>query len=138
MAERSVLAVAGAVAIVCFATSASAEETPQPASPCRDTELAAAPPTASEVAAEENAFEREYSSFFQRRAFTERLVREREARAFEEEQARYLRFWALTKKLTEDAARETERDFERAVELYLAKVKLTQDLAAGQTPTPIW
>lgn len=135
MAERSVLAVAGAVAIVCFATSASAEETSQPASPCRDAELAPAP---SEVAAEEDAFEREYSIFSQRRAFTERLLREREARAFEEEQARYLRFWALTKKLTEDAARETERDFERAVELYLAKVKLTQDLAAGQTPTPIW
>jgi hypothetical protein len=121
-----VLAVAGAVAIVCFAEGARAEEP--------------APPTASELAAEELAFERDYSTFSERRAFTEKLVREREARAFEEEQARYLRFWALTKKLTEDAARETERDFERAVELYLAKVRLTQELAAGRTPTPtpIW
>jgi hypothetical protein len=133
-----VLAVAGAVAIVCFAEPAWAEETPPPLSPCGDAQVTPAPPTASDLAAEASAFERDYSTFSERQAFTERLVREREARAFEEEQARYLRFWALTKKLTEDAARETERDFERAVELYLAKIKLTRELAAGQTPTPNW
>jgi len=133
---RLVLAVALAVAIVCIDEPAWAEETPQPASPCSDARAASALPSAPDLAAEESAFERDYSTFSERRVFTERLVSEREARAFEAEQARYLRFWPLTKKLTEDAARETERDFERAVELYLAKVRLTQELAAGQTPTP--
>jgi hypothetical protein len=132
-----VLAVAGAVAIVCFAGPAQAEE---PAAPCGDVPATPVSPTASELAAEEKAFERDFAVFSERRAFTERLVREREARAFEEQQARYLRFWALTKKLTEDAARATERDFERAVELYLSKIRLTEDLAEGRTPAPapIW
>ena len=133
-----VLAVAAALAIVGFVEPVWAEELPQPASPCRDEHASAAPPAAADPAAEESAFDRDFSIFSQRRAFTEKLVREREVRAFEEEQARYARFWALTKKLAEDAARATERDFERAVELYRAKIKLTEELAAGQTPTPNW
>jgi hypothetical protein len=129
-------AVAAALAIVCFGEGARAEDATQPAAPCRDERATPRAPSASELAAEESAFERDYAAFSQRRAFTERLVREREARAFAEEQARYLRFWALTKKLAEDAAQAAERDFERAIELYLAKVRLTEELAAGQAPAP--
>ena len=123
-----VLGVAAAAAIVAIVEPARAEE---PALPC----IPAAAPAES-VLAEESAFERDFATFSERRAFTERLVREREVRAFEVEQARFARFWALTKKLAEDAARATERDFDRAVELYLAKIKLTDELAEGREPTP--
>jgi hypothetical protein len=61
---------------------------------------------------EELAFERALERFARYRGFTERLVAEREARAFE--------------------------DFEREVELYLAKVALTKSLAARQTGAPSW
>ena len=123
--------------MVGFALPAGAEETAEPPSPCRDEQANPAAP-ASELENEASAFDRDFAVFTERRAFTERLVKEREARAFEEEQARYLRFRELTMKLTEDAARAAELDFERAVELYLAKVRLTRELAAGQAPTPIW
>jgi hypothetical protein len=127
--------VAAIVAIVAFVEPAFAEE---PSLPCRPAAASPAP----ELADEESAFERDFATFSLRRTFTERLVREREARAFEAEQVRFARFWALTKKLAEDAARATERDFDRAVELYLAKIKLTDELAEGRepvpTPTPNW
>jgi hypothetical protein len=72
--------------------------------------------------------------FARRREFTERLVAAREARAFEEAEARYVRFAALTRKLAEDAAAEAERQFDAAVSLFVKKRELTQSLTEKQPP----
>jgi hypothetical protein len=61
-----------------------------------------------------------------------------EARAFERDMDRYERLRGLTLRLADEAKRATERDFERAVELYLAKVALTKSLAARDASAPSW
>lgn len=132
MSLRVTWALLSAVALTGFAGAARGEEKPQ--TPCPD--VAAATP-AADVASEELEFEREMDRYAKNRAFTERLVAERE-RAFVEEQARYERLRALTKRLADEAERAMERDFERAVELYLVKVELTKSLARRDASAPSW
>jgi hypothetical protein len=117
--------------MVGISSSARAEG---PAAPCPDVP-AAAPVDAR---SEELAFNREVERYFRYRAFTERLVAERAAREFAQEETRHERFRKLTEKLTLEAEQATEREFERAIELYLVKVRLTKELSERGASTPVW
>jgi hypothetical protein len=59
-----------------------------------------------------------------------------EERAFDREVERYLRHRAFTKRLV--AERAAEREFERAVELHAAKIRLTRELSERHASAPIW
>jgi len=90
-----------------------------------------------DVAAEQRAFEREMQLFARRWEVTQRLVAEREARAFADAQARYAKLADLTRKLAEEAAAEAERQFDAAVALFVKKRELTLALsAAPKASTP--
>jgi hypothetical protein len=131
--------------LVALAGRARADE-PAPTEPaCPPALTPTAPPAAipaakviaaSDLVAEERAFERDYERFIRRRELTERLVREREARAFDEAQVRFLRFSELTRKLADESARTLEREFDDAVALYVVKRNLTLELAEARTATP--
>jgi hypothetical protein len=93
-------------------------------------------PPVIDVAAEQRAFNREMELFRRRWEVTQRLVAEREARAFEEAEARYAKLAALTKKLAEDAAAEAERQFDAAVTLFVKKRELTRTLSVAPKAAP--
>jgi hypothetical protein len=95
------------------------------------------------VAAEEQAFSAELEAFSKRRVFTERLMAQREAEAFERAARREARATTLKRELTQREAALAEREFEQAVTLYLEKRKLTLALSAAAarakaapSPTP--
>jgi hypothetical protein len=101
-------------------------------------------PPVVDVAAEQRAFNREMGLFVRRWEVTQRLVAEREARAFADAQARYAKLADLTRKLAEEAAAEAERQFDAAVSLFMKKRELTLTLSAapkaatpGVAPAPI-
>jgi hypothetical protein len=109
------------------APSAPSAPTPAVSPPC---------PPSVDLAEEQRAFNREMELFVRRWEVTQRLVAEREARAFAEAEARYVKLAALTKKLAEDAAAEAERQFDAAVTLFMKKRELTQALVAPPAPAP--
>jgi hypothetical protein len=109
--------------------STAAVRAEEPVAPPAGAPVPCATVPAVDVAAEQRAFEREMELFARRWDFTQRLVAQREARAFEEAEARYVRFAELTRKLAEGAAAEAERQFDAAVTLFVKKRELTRALA---------
>jgi type IV secretory pathway VirB10-like protein len=102
-----------------------------PVTPPAPTPVADPCPPVIDVAAEQRAFEREMQLFTRRWEVTQRLVAEREARAFADAQARYAKFAHFTKKLADEAAAEAERQFDAAVALFMKKRELTRTLSTA-------
>lgn len=134
MALRVTWAVLGIAAMVGLVDDARADDASS--APCPST--LAATPEPLDPESEQRAFDREVERYLRHRAFTERLVAERAAREFKADEARYERFRELTNRLTLEAERAAEREFERAVELHAAKIRLTRELSERQASAPIW
>jgi hypothetical protein len=116
--------------LVTVASTARGEESTGPHGAAAPGTLECAPPAHSpDPIAEERAFSVELERFARLRAFTERLVAEREADAFEQATRRQARMAQLTRELTEREAAMSEREFNDALALYLKKRALTRELA---------
>lgn len=85
----------------------------------------------SEADAEERAFAAELETFARRKAFTERLVAQRNAELFEQAIARQARAAKLRRELAERERVRSERELEDAVALYLRKRELVRQRAAS-------
>jgi hypothetical protein len=94
------------------------------------------PEVASDPGSEERAFSAELESFARRRAFTERLIAERNAELFERAIARQVRAAKLQRELAERELRLSERAFEDALALHLKKRELTRARATSPSTAP--
>jgi len=94
---------------------------------------AATPPPAQAVdaEAEERAFTAELETFTRHKAFTERLIAERNAELFEQAIARQARVAKLQRELAEREKEQAEREFDNALALYLKKRELTRERSAA-------
>lgn len=92
---------------------------------------ASAPTTTSDADAEERAFASELQTFARRKAFTERLVAQRNAELFEQAITRQARAAKLQRELAERERARSERELEDAVALYLRKRELARERAAA-------
>jgi hypothetical protein len=133
----------GAVLMMATVTATAHGEEPGPSSSATPASEAA-PPAASidttnaacgaqtpDADAEERAFSAELESFVRRRVFTERLLANREAEAFEQAALRQARAANLKRELTQREAAMVQREFDEAVALYLKKRELTRALAVA-------
>jgi hypothetical protein len=120
----------GAVLLLVTVTSTvRGEESTRPHGAAAPGPLECAPPESTDPVSEERAFSVELERFASRRAFTERLVAEREADAFEQASLRQARMTQLRRELTEREAAMSEREFNDALALYLKKRALTRELS---------
>ncbi|RYZ07347.1 MAG: hypothetical protein EOO73_11865 [Myxococcales bacterium] len=126
----------GAIAFGLLVTTAAHGEQPvgeeskkaaQPGPSCAAT--VSAPTPSSE--AEERAFAAELETFARRKAFTERLVAQRNAELFEQAITRQARVAKLKRELAEREKTQSERELEDAIALYLKKRELARELAAA-------
>lgn len=127
----------GAVMMLMTLTATARGEEPRPSSSAApgaatglpgasvDTAKASCEAEAADAVDEERAFSAELESVARRRAFTERLMAQREAEAFEQAALRQARAADLKRKLTEREAAMVGREFDEAVALYMKKRELT-------------
>ncbi|MDF3068794.1 MAG: hypothetical protein K0R38_4395 [Polyangiaceae bacterium] len=130
----------GIMAFGVLVTTAAHGEQPDPGAPregavvgeasCPGSPRAA---VSTEVDAEERAFVAELETFARRRAFTERLVAQRNAELFERAIARQARAAKLQRELAERESARSQRELEDAVALYLKKRELARERAAAET-----
>lgn len=126
-----VRALGAALVLVTLASTAYGQEPARaPAAPPATPECAP-PARTADAAAEERAFSAELERFARLRAFTERLVAQREAEAFEQAALRQTRVAQLKRELTEREAALSQRELDDAVALYLKKLELTRGLVAA-------
>jgi hypothetical protein len=127
-----VRALGAVLLLVTVTTTARGEESTSPNAPPAPATLECAPPAHDpDALAEERAFSVELERFARLRAFTERLVAEREADAFERATLRQTRLAKLKRQLTEREAAMSEREFDDAVALHLKKRELTRALTSA-------
>jgi hypothetical protein len=88
---------------------------------------------AADPDAEERAFSADLDSFARRKAFTERLVAQRNAELFERAIARQARAAKLQRELAERERALSEREFEDSLALYLKKRELTRARSAAES-----
>lgn len=123
----------GIIAFGLLFTAAAHGEEPGNASPAPGPSQpsCAAPVAAPDQAAEERAFSAELESFARRKAFTERLIAQRNAEVFEQAIARQARAAKLQRELAERERAKSEREFDDALALYLKKRELTRARSAA-------
>jgi len=92
---------------------------------------------ALDAEAEEHAFAAELETFIRRKAFTERLIAQRNTELFEQAIARQARIAKLQRELAEREKERAEREFENALVLYLKKRELTRERSAAASRTPL-
>lgn len=126
----------GAIALGLLVTTAARAEAPSGTPPSDEVpsepSCRASPPgQAADADAEERAFAAELETFARRRAFTERLIDQRNAELFREAIERQVRFARLQRELAEREKTRAEREFEDAVALYLKKREFTRERSAA-------
>jgi hypothetical protein len=132
----------GAIGFGLLVTSTAHGEQPGSGAPVERTQQVehscaastSAPAAASEPDAEDRSFSAELETFARRKAFTERLVAQRNAELFERAIARQARAAKLRQELAERERARSEREFEDAVALYLRKRELTRQRSAAGSP----
>ena len=123
----------GIIAFGLLFTAAAHGEEPGSVSPAPSSSQpsCAAPAADPDPAAEERAFSAELESFARRKAFTERLIAQRNAEVFEQAIARQARAAKLQRELAERERAQSEREFDDALALYLKKRELTRARSAA-------
>lgn len=116
---------------VLVTTAAHAEEPSSVRAPAPASGEATCAPAPAADGEEDRAFSAALESFARRRAFTERLIAQRNAELFDQAIARQARAAQLQRELTERESARSAREFDDALALYLKKRELTRERAAA-------